>query len=220
MKEESKKKDWRPIWLYLIITIVSSFLIGLIITFLSSANGNLEEYSKLIEPVSLVFSNVVISIIFLVLYHKRLKKDICRLTKKNIIYIIVSAIVIILLNELISHIFELLKIELSNQNSLNTYLLNFRIPMTLAIAIFAPFVEEMTFRYSLETVCKKDTSFIIISGLLFGIAHGVGLATTLYIFIGVCLSVIYIKTDKNIMVPIVIHILNNSVSVIEMLLLL
>ena len=214
MKEETKKKDWRPIWIYLLVTIIVSIAFSIISIGLASRG---DEVRKLLESLSLVISNGVIALIFIILYHDRLKKDLKRINKRNIIFIIISAIVIISLNELIAYIFELLKIEMSNQNAINDYFINLKIPTITLIVLLAPFIEEIMFRYSLETICKTDKSFIIISGLVFGFAHGIGIASLLYIFIGMCLSIIYIKNDKNIIAPMSVHFLNNLISVIEML---
>jgi hypothetical protein len=51
---------------------------------------------------------------------------------------------------------------------------------------------------------------MLISSLLFGLFHGFGV--TQFVF-GLCMCVVYLKT-RNIMVPIIIHIMNNLFAVI------
>ena len=134
------------------------------------------------------------------------------------IKIVIIGIIVVLINELISELFVKLNIAMENQdavvemfNSIN------KIVMFLFIVIIGPIVEEFVTRYSIGTLIKNDKVFIIVSGIIFGILHGVGLATILYILLGGAFAYFYVKSDKNIVVPIMLHVINNLVSFIMML---
>ena len=219
MNKETKK-DWRPIWLYLGISIFGSIIIGIIYgVFMAITGKSVDANDPFLGAFSLFVTDLVIAIIFLILYHKRIKEDIKKINKKNIIYIIVSAIILIGLNEIISRLFTTLNVEMSNQDTITNSLMTLKIPVVLSIVIMAPFIEEVTFRYSLRTIIKNKATFVIVSSIAFGLFHGIGIATLLYIFIGACLSIIYLKNEENIIAPISVHFLNNLIAAIEMLLL-
>lgn len=216
---DNNKKDWRPIWLYILITIIGSILVGFVFATLSIKNGkSINSSNDVLGAISTIVVDVIITIIFLILYHKRLKTDFKKLSKKNIIYIIISAVILVSLNELISYLFRLFEVDMNNQNTITSYLQAYKIPMAISIVSLAPFIEEMTFRYSIETLCKNKIVFVIVSSVVFGLAHDIGISTLLYTLMGACLSIAYIKNDKNILVPISIHALNNLVAAIELLL--
>ncbi len=214
MSKENKQKDWRPIWLYLLITIGVSIISGFVFGIMRI---NYDEAS--LGAIATVASDIVLAIIFTILYHKRLKEDIKKINKKQLIYIIVGAIVLIVINEAISRLFIKLNVEMGNQDTIISYLGALKIPMLMSIVIMAPFIEEIIFRYSVRTLCKNKIVYIIISSISFGLVHGIGIATLLYIFIGACLAIFYLKNDENIVVPISVHLLNNLVAAIEVLLL-
>lgn len=83
----------------------------------------------------------------------------------------------------------------------------------LSSVILAPVVEELLFRGVLFNRLNEKMSLILamlISSLLFGLFHGLGVAQFVF---GLCMCVVYLKT-RNIMVPIIIHIMNNLFAVI------
>jgi hypothetical protein len=88
----------------------------------------------------------------------------------------------------------------------------------LAIAILGPISEELLFR---EGVCGylarngiEPRKAIWISAVLFGLIHVNPAQVVIAILIGLMLGVIYIKTG-NIVITSIIHILNNSIAVIQ-----
>ena len=85
-----------------------------------------------------------------------------------------------------------------------------RYPILVSImAITSSFVEELVFRYTLRTVFKNKIVFIVVSSVIFGLLHGIGVATLLYVLIGVFLAVIYLKTDENIAACTICNLINN-----------
>ena len=202
------KTDYLPIWIYIGIIFGISFIMGFITIIFNLSNDSL-IYAEII-------SEVIIFIIFIILYHKRLKQDFKKLTKKDLLYIITISIILIGLNFVLSNIFEKLNINMTNQNSLNNMFINNKLLMTFYITLLAPVIEEIVFRYSIDTACKNNLLFLILSTVIFAIMHGIGIVTILYLLIGFGLSYSYLKSNRNIIVPIFIHMLNNIFSIITM----
>ncbi|TWT01436.1 CPBP family intramembrane glutamic endopeptidase [Planomicrobium sp. CPCC 101079] len=89
--------------------------------------------------------------------------------------------------------------------------------MVFTIAILAPIAEEFMFRGLLLKRLAKKTSIwggIIISSFLFGILHADIIGAFLF---GVLASLLYLQTG-NLLVPILMHMLNNSLAVALMFL--
>ena len=212
------KKDLKPIWLYLSIyigiEILAGFIIGMVYT--KDATMMVNKLSGLITFISYL----AIVIVFAIIYHKSLIEKIKKLTKKDIIYTVVVSAILIVLNEIMSRILISANVEMQNQDAIIEAYKNSKILMSISIALFAPFIEEMVFRYSFSTFIKNDTLFIIISSLVFGLLHGIGIVTILYVMLGALLALIYLKTNKNVLASTIAHILNNGFAIITMLIML
>ena len=81
--------------------------------------------------------------------------------------------------------------------------------------IFAPVLEELVFRGVLFNRLKVRIGIIpamLISSFLFGIGHDFGGITSAFLF-GLCMCILYLKTD-NILVPMSVHFINNVVATI------
>lgn len=212
------KKDLKPIWLYLSIyigiEILAGFIIGMVYT--KDATMMVNKLSGLITFISYL----TIVIVFAIIYHKSLIEKIKKLTKKDIIYTVVVSAILIVLNEIMSRILISANVEMQNQDAIIEAYKNSKILMSISIALFAPFIEEMVFRYSFSTFIKNDTLFIIISSLVFGLLHGIGIVTILYVMLGALLALIYLKTNKNVIASTIAHILNNGFAIITMLIML
>lgn len=84
-----------------------------------------------------------------------------------------------------------------------------------ASIIFAPILEELVFRGVLFNRLKIRIGIIpamLISSFLFGIGHDFGGITSAFLF-GLCMCILYLKTD-NILVPMSVHFINNVVATI------
>ena len=85
----------------------------------------------------------------------------------------------------------------------------------ISSVIFAPILEELIFRGVLFNRLKIRTGVIaamIISSAIFAIGHEFGGITSAFLF-GMCMCIIYLKTD-NILMTMSIHFINNLVAVI------
>ncbi|WP_298523714.1 CPBP family intramembrane glutamic endopeptidase [uncultured Methanobrevibacter sp.] len=76
--------------------------------------------------------------------------------------------------------------------------------------VFAPLLEELVFRGILFNRLKIRTGIVpamIISSFIFAVGHDFGGMTSAFLF-GLCMCILYLKTD-NILVPMSVHCINN-----------
>jgi hypothetical protein len=81
--------------------------------------------------------------------------------------------------------------------------------------IFAPIIEELVFRGVLFNRLKIRTGIVpsmLITSFLFAIGHDFGGMTSAFLF-GICMCILYLKTD-NILIPMSVHFINNVVATI------
>ena len=215
---EKDGKDFRPIVIYLCANFGVMFLIGMILGAIygPSAMNKIVELSGI---VSFIISAIV-AIIFIILYHQKLAKDARRLTKKDVILIVVSSVVWLAISYTVTYIIQYFKVPMNNQELIASTFSTSQILTILAAVIFAPFVEEMLFRYSFSTLIKKDITFIIVSAVVFGLLHATNIAAIEYILMGAAFAFVYIKTDKNVIAAFLIHMINNFVAMLSLFLLL
>lgn len=109
-----------------------------------------------------------------------------------------------------------------NQETINLYTTSAPILMLLTSSITTPFVEEGIFRLGISKIIKNKHLFIIISGLVFGFLHIFPtdlniiyalISSIPYVTMGMVLAYIYKKED-NIYYSIILHGLNNFISMI------
>ena len=82
-----------------------------------------------------------------------------------------------------------------------------------ATIIFAPLIEELMFRGVLFNRLKIRIGIVaamIVSSFIFAIGHDFGGITSAFLF-GICMCILYLKTD-NILVPMSVHFINNVVA--------
>ena len=211
IEKEKKEKDLRPIWIYVIFMFVIPVIAGFVLAFV---NPSIAE-GKTLDLISIGLSGILF-IVFIWMYKDRYINDFKKLNKKTWIYVLGMSAALFLINYGLSDMFEKMKVTMNNQDTINEMFKSYKLLTSINVCLFAPFIEELIFRYSFSTFIKKDLVFILISSIVFGIMHGVGVVTFLYVFIGVMIAVVYLKTDKNIVASTVIHFINNFLSVIIM----
>jgi len=206
-----RKKAFSIILIYLGFSIIIPVIIAIIGMILFGEN---EALVNQLNNTATIVLNFIMFFLFLAIYFKRIKTDIKRLTKKNLIFILIISVLAVALNQIVSEIFETFKVQMSNQNQIIELLSNNKIPWIILSAFLIPFVEEALFRGSLSSIIKKKTLFIIVSSITFGLMHGFGISTLLYVLLGFIYTMIYIKTDKNLVASTIAHIINNVFGVI------
>ena len=105
----------------------------------------------------------------------------------------------------------------TNEEIVQSYLDSEPLLMIIATTLFAPFVEEMIYRKSLQDCFKNKNLFIIVSGLLFGLAHVLSAKTPIeFLFIlsygafGACFAKALVDSD-NIYTTIFVHMVHNGI---------
>lgn len=86
---------------------------------------------------------------------------------------------------------------------------------SIASIIFAPILEELIFRSVLFNRLKIRIGILpamILSSFLFAIGHDFGGITSAFLF-GICMCILYLKTD-NILITMSVHCLNNIVAAV------
>lgn len=195
--------------------------------FLFILNINSENTDNKTYLLYYTLSNLILSIIFILIYKKDLVKDLKNYNKSilftSLSYWIVGFIIMIISNYIITYI---LKLNIANNEqrvrnfiSISPYL------MILNTCIFAPLTEELAYRKSIKDAINNKWLYIFISGLLFGLIHiitiiqkPINLVHLIpYGALGIAFASLYHKTD-NIYSTISMHSLHNLLAIIIYLL--
>ena len=164
---------------------------------------------------SLIVSDIVIILPMIIKMIKNKENIIRRENPKTILLVIGMGII---LNVLVSVAVESLpaSITKSSYNELVSMIMIDNIWITLlTTGILAPIVEEFIFRYGIQGIYIKKSVFagIIVSSLMFGIAHMNPIQSTYAFILGLILGYIYYKTG-NLLNSIILHVTINSTSVL------
>ncbi len=216
---------------------IKQFLIGLgafIFYFLTSKlislpldlfGINYKEWgAEALMTYNIVYELVILCILIFI-YFKELKEQfndykghIKEYLKKNIKYWFIALGLMCVSNLIINSIVSGIA---KNEEQVRTLLGFFPIHTFILSVLFAPIMEELIFRLSIHKICFKiKWLFIPVSGLVFGLLHVVGSATTwtdwLYIvpysIPGIMFAYSYVKSS-NIFVPISLHMIHNGILV-------
>lgn len=187
---------------------------------------------------------VLVSGCFVVMFYSILKEDIIKFKnswKKNLIIAVCSFVVMFVLNELVSYLFEVLNLPTSSSNQdfiVNALGNDTCIYVLISVVILAPFVEEVIFRKLLFGAIKYNTKLgnaitIILSTIIFSLIHLTSeitlvlndisnfkylVAFFLYAPLAFVLSFSYSYSSDNVFTAIIVHMLNNLMSVILIML--
>ncbi|WP_096271775.1 CPBP family intramembrane glutamic endopeptidase [Paucisalibacillus globulus] len=108
-------------------------------------------------------------------------------------------------------------IQIGSENTQGIMNITRTIPLFAIVpAIIAPVLEEVIFRKIIFGSLYKRTNFFVaalLSALIFGIIHGEPEHILIYASMGFVFAFLYVKTKK-ILVPIIVHMTLNSISVI------
>lgn len=113
----------------------------------------------------------------------------------------------------------------SNQDSINTLTSTTwgYLSLFLIIGFIGPVIEELIFRHAIFKILRNNTVSIIISSLLFGLIHvtfqsgkplDVITISLPYVSAGIVYGCLYVKSNRNILIPIACHITNNAISLL------
>lgn len=175
-------------------------------------------------------AEVILAVLIFVLYNKDLIQDRNVVKEKDFIkkiikyscmfwgIKIISSVVMAILCVMCGY-----EVNVSeNQEAINLYTTSAPILMLLTTSITTPIVEEGIFRLGISKIIKNKYLFIITSGIFFGFLHifptDLNIVYALinsipYVTMGMVLAYIY-KNEDNIYYPMILHGLNNFISMI------
>ena len=220
----------------LIISFVLFFNLSLVIAYIFKLVGiNYSDFNYIDYACLNTFIELIMFVVVLLFYKKYLKKDLVlfKLNKKDYIKKIISYFLIFLVVKYGVALFSSLLLVMlgsdlvtsENQESVVTLAKTLPFMMMISTSLLAPFVEEGIFRLGIKKVINNKYLFILVSGLIFGFMHifptelpiYVALIESLnYVTMGLLLAYIYNETD-NIYVVVIIHALNNLLSMLMIL---
>ena len=220
----------------LIISFVLFFNLSLVIAYIFKLVGiNYSNFNYIDYACLNTFIELIMFVVVLLFYKKYLKKDLVlfKLNKKDYIKKIISYFLIFLVVKYGVALFSSLLLVMlgsdlvtsENQESVVTLAKTLPFMMMISTSLLAPFVEEGIFRLGIRKVINNKYLFILVSGLIFGFMHifptelplYVALIESLnYVTMGLLLAYIYNETD-NIYVVVIIHALNNLLSMLMIL---
>ena len=172
------------------------------------------------------FSSFCIAIIFFFIFRKQIieeakkfKENFWKCCDVGIFYYIIGLSLMVVSNVLISVVFS--AGGAANEDGVQNMISSFPSLMILSAGILAPWNEELIFRKTVKDLFKNKWLYVIVSGLLFGLAHVVGQTTVwtdwLYVIpygvLGCSFAASYFDT-KTIFTPILFHMIHNLVLII------
>ncbi len=208
-----RKKDW----VLIIILLVTYF----------GQNFIKEEWLEILSPIMLIVFTIGLHLLLIILaiaaFYKEIKEGIkiivknFRLTVRYMLKLFIIMLIAMSVATLISTSITN-KMTSVNQQAIESLPLYIAAPLAV---LWAPFVEEATFRGAFKKIIKHKSLFIIISGCIFGYMHAINeaslliaLATSLpYAIIGMVFAYSYAKTN-NLAINILFHLLYNSLAVL------
>ena len=205
VSETMKNKNIFVIIFYFIYSFIPQVFVLLL-------NINLD--SNLSKNIYLIISYLIYLIFITFLFKDELKNFKFKSILKYIPIYILGIFLMIILNYLMS---KITNIAISkNETDIRNYIKVFPIPMAFSIVIYAPIVEELTFRKAFMNIFNKTYLFVLVSGTVFGLIHISSfsldnfLMTIPYIIIGINFSYIYYKSN-NIFTTITLHSIHNLI---------
>lgn len=214
------QSNFKNTWFYALLKTLGLIIYQL---FVYSAVYSISEN----EPVSyfITYSTVLISLIIwkrksLIEDLKSIKEDLKDKTKHIILMYILFYSLTLLTNYII---YKCVGNIADNESLLRESLLNSPILMSISLALLGPIMEELIFRYPYQNIkTNKNLKFIIYT-LVFALFHILS-ATSIqgllflipYIFLSLSITYSYYKTE-NIYTSMFFHIINNTISVLAII---
>lgn len=212
-------KNLLMFFMYFIYEIIVAIIINIL-------NININEFSNIGKNIYMISIDLIYILFVIFIYRKEIISDLKDFKKNGFKYIVkyIPIYILGLMAMSISSIilYQITNIQISNNEQLvRDYIKLLPIYMTFSCVIYAPFVEEITFRKTFRNIIDNKYFFILISGIMFGLVHIAGdtigineyLLSIPYILMGICLAYIYYKSD-NIFTTITIHMMHNLILLI------
>ncbi|MGE8207114.1 CPBP family intramembrane glutamic endopeptidase [Heyndrickxia sp. NPDC080065] len=186
-----------------------------------------ESYMKMMTPIYwIVFSFISALIIVLLILIKserkyRLEREAPLSLGRSLVWAIGGIFLAFFAQAIASMIEQLLGIKVGSENTQRIVNLIESFPIVVVVSsIIGPILEEIVFRKVIFGSLHKRLSFFpsaLISSVIFGLAHMEFVHLILYSAMGFTFAFLYKKTNR-IMVPIIAHVMMNTLVVIAQLL--
>ncbi|MEE0699138.1 MAG: CPBP family intramembrane glutamic endopeptidase [Bacilli bacterium] len=210
----------------LVILIYLMYQGNFLIALLSSLGLSISSLSKNLRMVCLIINDLTYVIVLLLMFKSEIKNGLLDLknhfTNRAILSLncwIAGCLIMTISSIIISLI---VKKDVSNNEAIVRQSIQLApFYMLFTCSIVAPVIEEMVFRRALYGLIKFKWLFILVSGLGFGLLHVLGSnpAPLDYLYVipygsmG-CAFAYLLSRTKNITLPIIIHMIHNTILVI------
>ena len=227
-KIEGKIKDWfkKNSKFLIVILLYLLYQSNFIIAFISSLGINVNSIPRTPRIFLFAFTDLIYIVILILMFKKEIIKGLKGL-KENFLNRAILSLNCWVVGCVIMTVSSIIIGLILDQNvSQNESLVreNIKIAplyMLYTCSIIAPIFEEMVFRRSLYGLVKVKWLFIVLSGVLFGLLHVLGSYNSILDFLyvipygamGSCFAYLLTKT-KNITLPIIVHMLHNTILVL------
>ena len=200
--------------LYFILLVVGQMLAVVILQVIRGLTGFFDEdlFNNMVTWISLVISLVV----FIIIYFKVIKEDAKRLNKKDMLFVIVMAIITLILNYGSNAILDYFNVSQEQHTEVAELLAANTIITMIITVVYGPIVEELVFRKAINQIVSNKAIFIAVSALIFGLIHEQNLRMIPFVCIGAICAITYLKTNKNVVSAIAVHFINNLVFTVWM----
>ncbi len=175
------------------------------------------------SPMITFITGLVTFVALLVIARKQILKDARSFTKKTWVAVGIGILSLYGVNLVAGLLLQGLGVtdESLNQLALEGMIFEQPFLMILPIAFLIPVLEEILFRGVILEFIEQYWGVwasIIMSGLIFGLLHTQDIHLIQYSLMGMVLGYMYIKSGKNLLVPIIAHVFNNSFAFLLLLL--
>jgi membrane protease YdiL (CAAX protease family) len=207
--------------LFILYAIYSSVIILL----LQKIGINITKFNEHTKNLYLIVIDASLMFITYLLYRRENNSDLGKYGRNFRKFFLIGlkwwviGVVLMIASNLIIHVLYPAA-NATNEDAVQSMLKEAPIYTAFTACIFAPFMEEMMFRKSLQKVFKSNTLFILASGLLFGLAHTMVSTSTQdmvyiipYALFGCIFAYTYVKTN-DIFVPMTFHIIHNTILIV------
>lgn len=176
-----------------------------------------------LKIIYLIIYEIMVIAIMLLIFNKKIVKDFKDILinhkeyySKYFKYYLIGLAIMLISNSIIIYIFE--SGMSSNEEAIRDLFKVSPLYIYFSSVIYAPIVEELTFRQGIRNIIGKNILFILVSGLLFGGLHVItdvnNLVDLLYIIpyssLGIVFAYMLYKTD-NIFVSMGFHFMHNGI---------
>lgn len=207
----------------ILITVVSMFLCSSVFRLIPIILFNIEPDTPFKTALISLIGNTITCSIIVYIFRKTLIQDFkvfkskwLSLLETGVTYWVIGLFIMMISNLIISNLLS--GALASNEQNVRNLLTAFPIISIIMTSLLAPLTEELIFRKAFLDVFKNKWSYILISGIIFGSLHVVLTLESMYELLylipycslGIAFSYMYYET-KNIIVPITIHMLHNTI---------